>query len=505
MTLSPTPAPTATALRLAPLLPVLVALLAIPSCRAQAPQYVPRDEWAAVQVGAAKIGYLHLTTSLEETGEQAGRLRMGLELRLRLSELGMATEVEVTIRQWIDPESRAPIRLEASLPAGAEPTRKVVTFGADTVTVRRIGYDGERTITLPIPEGATLRGDLQFLLEPLEAGEMQATSYNVLSDRLETTKTVIEKTETGWTAQGSASIGQYVMRLSEDGTIVSGTGMMGVGLVAQTEEEARNLGSGDYMPPLEFGVGARVERPLPQPSRIRTLRATLTGLSLPDGMPRIERRQQVDPLPEGGYRVTVHADDIRTHSGPALGYDLPAEVAPLAGPDADIVSEDASVVAAAREALGGETDACRAAERLCAWVDAKLTFGGALDSARTSAEVLAVGRGVCRDYAVLYAGMARSLGIPSRLCTGVVYAEDGFYLHTWAESWLGPDNGWVPLDPTRSGRPVDATHITFLQGGVDSVWRVMQVCGELAVSDIEVETTPAPPPLPLPLDLLLGS
>lgn len=485
-------------------LPLLLGLCLLSSCRAQPPEYTARDEWASVQVGTARIGYLHLTTGLETAGERSGCLRMGLELRLRLSELGMPTEVEVSIQQWIDAGTRRPVRVEAMLPAGAEPTRKIIDFGEKQVTVQRVAYDGERTTTLEIPEGATLRGDLQFLLDPLREGEQEATSYNILSDTLETATTKLTRTEQGWTASGAASIGQYTMQLDDVGRLVSGMGMLGVRLVAQTEEEARNLGAGDYAPPLEFGVGAKVERPLPQPSRITRLEASLSGLSLAEGLPRIEGRQEAEPLGDAATRVTVTADDIRRHHGPDLGYGVPDDLRALAEPDTYIVSTDATIAQAAREVAGEEQDAARVAERLCAWVDRKLTFGGALDSARTSAEILAAGRGVCRDYAALYAGLARSLGIPTRLCTGLVYVSDGFYLHTWAESWLGPESGWVPLDPTRSGLPVDATHITLLRGGVDSVWEIMRVCGDLRVEDIRVETSPAPPPLPFPVPLIGG-
>jgi hypothetical protein len=486
------------------LLPVLVGLCVLSSCRAQPPQYTARDEWASVQVGTARIGYLHLTTGLEAAGERSGCLRMGLELRLRLSELGMPTEVEVSIQQWIDPRTRRPVRVEAMLPAGAEPTRKVIDFGKDQVTVRRIAYDGERTTTLDIPKDAALRGDLQFLLDPLREGEEKATSYNILSDTLETASTKVTRTEQGWTVSGAASIGQYTMQLADDGRLVSGVGMLGVRLVAQSEDEARNLGAGDYTPPLEFGVGAKVERPLPQPSRITRLEASLSGLSLEEGIPDIEGRQEARMRDGGVTRVTVHADDIRRHHGPTVGYEIPPDIRPLAEPDGYIVSTDPTIVQTAREVAGEEKDASRVAERLCAWVDRKLTFGGALDSARTSAEILAAGRGVCRDYAALYAGLARSLGIPTRLCTGLVYVSDGFYLHTWAESWFGPETGWVPLDPTRSGLPVDATHITLLRGGVDSVWEIMRVCGDLRVEGISVETSPPPPPLPFPMPLLGG-
>jgi transglutaminase-like putative cysteine protease len=475
--------------------------LTLPCCRAQAPEYVKRDEWASIRIGQAKIGYMHLATALEDAGDLTGKLRMSLDVRLRLQEVGIPTEVQVEIRQWIDPKTRKPVRIEALLPAGEVPTRKVIVFDGDTATVTRTAYDGERTSTATVPEGKELRGELQFLLDLLTEGEQETVCYNIMSDAFQSATTKVVRTDQGWEVSGASSIGQFKMRLDGDGKLVSGTGMLGVQLVAESEEDARNLGSGDYMPPMEFGVGAKVERPLPRPSSIRTLKARIRGLDMPDGLPTILGRQEAASEGDGALSVRVVADDIRDHKGPELGYAVPEELSVYAQPDANIVSDDPTVVAAAKEAAGDASDACRAAQRMCAWVDRKLTFGGAFDSARTSAEILVAGRGVCRDYAALYAGMARSLGIPTRLCTGLVYVVDGFYLHTWAESWLGEENGWVPLDPTRSELPVDATHITLLRGGVDSVWEIMRVCGDLKVEDIsvEVDAAPAAPPLPFPL------
>jgi len=462
--------------------------LPLPACRAQAPKVIERDEWASVQFGGHRIGYAHFTTGSDTEGERAGLMRMGIKVTLRLSEMGLAVETEVTITQWIDPRTRRPVRIEAYLPAGDQPTHKVIEFGKAEATTTRAAYDGERAATVPIPDGPPLQGELQFLLEPPKEGETAFTFYNIMSDQFQQATTKIAAQDDGqWSVSGTFSAGAYTMALDKDGRFVQGTGLMGVRLVAASEEEARDLGTADYLPPLEFGIGAKVDRPLPPPERIRSLEAVITGLELPDGLPSIEGRQTPRNV-DGGYDVEVTADDVRRHQGPALGFEVPDDLKALARSDRFLVSDDPAIVAAAKEAAGDKRDASRAAELLCAWVDRKLSFGGALDSARTAAEILSSGRGVCRDYAALYGAMARSLGIPTRICTGVVYAVDGFYLHSWAESWLGPENGWVPIDPTRSGRPVDATHLTFIRGGVESVWDVMQVVRDLSIDVRKVET-----------------
>lgn len=58
-------------------------------------------------------------------------------------------------------------------------------------------------------------------------------------------------------------------------------------------------------------------------------------------------------------------------------------------------------------------------------------------------------RGVCIDYARLYAVMARSQGLKVRVVTGLGYnGQGGYGPHAWNEVYLSSKNKWIPLDPT---------------------------------------------------------
>jgi len=58
-------------------------------------------------------------------------------------------------------------------------------------------------------------------------------------------------------------------------------------------------------------------------------------------------------------------------------------------------------------------------------------------------------KGVCIDYARLYAAMARSVGLEVRVVTGLGYDGIGGYgAHAWNEVFLREQNRWAPLDPT---------------------------------------------------------
>lgn len=83
-------------------------------------------------------------------------------------------------------------------------------------------------------------------------------------------------------------------------------------------------------------------------------------------------------------------------------------------------------------------------------------------------ETLRLGRGSCRDFAVLLAAVARGLGLGARLASGYLCefgdaekrAEGS--LHAWTEIYL-PGAGWVGFDPT-NGCLCNHHHITAAVG-----------------------------------------
>ena len=82
----------------------------------------------------------------------------------------------------------------------------------------------------------------------------------------------------------------------------------------------------------------------------------------------------------------------------------------------------------------------------------------------TALDVLASGQSECQGHALLFAAMARTLGLPTRVVNGIVYspALKGFVYHTWNECYL--DGRWVAVDPTLKQLPAGATHLKIVEG-----------------------------------------
>lgn len=55
-------------------------------------------------------------------------------------------------------------------------------------------------------------------------------------------------------------------------------------------------------------------------------------------------------------------------------------------------------------------------------------------------------KGICYDFAVLYAAMLRSVGIPAKLVTG--YKSDIKTYHAWNQVYIKETNKWITIDTT---------------------------------------------------------
>ena len=82
----------------------------------------------------------------------------------------------------------------------------------------------------------------------------------------------------------------------------------------------------------------------------------------------------------------------------------------------------------------------------------------------TPEETLINGKGSCRDSAMLFIDICRSVGIDARFVSGycISDAAEGGDMHAWAEVYL-PGAGWRGFDPSR-GLSVNDDYIAVAAG-----------------------------------------
>jgi len=94
-------------------------------------------------------------------------------------------------------------------------------------------------------------------------------------------------------------------------------------------------------------------------------------------------------------------------------------------------------------------------------------------------------RGDCNEHASLFAALARSQGIPTKIVAGVTLQQEAFYYHAWNEVCI--DDRWISIDTTRNQIPADVTHIKFVEGGNEEMIRIASLIGNLKIEVIKTE------------------
>jgi len=211
---------------------------------------------------------------------------------------------------------------------------------------------------------------------------------------------------------------------------------------------------------------------------------------------------QVSGVPSG---MMLPADDTQNVQGDGRvvvrQLDPPQQdgVRPVGGPEwASALESDVLVQTGhpviqqtVKDILGEEPGIWSSALRIYEWVWENIQKE-MVPSIPSALEVLESRVGDCNEHTVLFAALARSAGIPTRICLGLVWSEEnqGFYYHAWPEVCVVLPNGsscWYWMDPTL-GQPIaDATHIKLASGGVRDWFSLLPFMGRLEIDVLELE------------------
>ncbi len=134
------------------------------------------------------------------------------------------------------------------------------------------------------------------------------------------------------------------------------------------------------------------------------------------------------------------------------------------------INDDISDKAA--ELVRGKKDLFEATFSIADWVKKNIKYDLntlTAEAVQKSSWVYANREGVCDEMTALFISMLRSVGIPARFVSGMVYSNVGYNFgnHGWAEVYF-PDIGWVPFDVTFGQYGwIDPSHIK-LSDSLDS-------------------------------------
>jgi len=121
-----------------------------------------------------------------------------------------------------------------------------------------------------------------------------------------------------------------------------------------------------------------------------------------------------------------------------------------------LTEADERIMRAADDLAGAGEWGLPLADRINDWVYQSMTYKHGVTGVRTTAaEALAVGAGVCQDYAHVMLAVCRTCGLPSRYVSGHLLGQGG--THAWVEVVMPTRDGtgdavaWA-FDPTHASR-----------------------------------------------------
>ena len=480
----------------------LAILLTLALAPLAAAQQVETDRWYVLLMQGQRVGHMH-ETSVVEDDRAISRMEMRMSIGRGDAKVSLTFQAE-----FVETTDHEPISMRTVQALGAVPAEKAYTFTGDGV--RLVETQGGRTTerTLPLPEGDWMTpgeaaeafeakieaGETDFSLrsiDPMAGLQVVETTYTIKGERnVEAFGKVVPALEAEMRSTIQPGVVTTVFTNDAGEIVRSETDMGGLTLTVLLSEKAIALSP---VEPVELVASTLVtpSRPIERPREATRAAYILEGPTLPE-IPATSA-QTVEMLDDTRARVTI---DIDRHApAPEADRDDPSYLQATGAVDA----EDPAIIALVDEALadvdGDDAARAEALRRFThTYIDEKsLGVGFA-----TASEVCRTREGDCSEHAVLLAAMLRAADIPSRVATGLIYAEEFvgrsgiFGYHVWTQAMVEIDGvpTWLDLDATlHDATPFDATHIalsTSALGEGDTMNAMGAVAAVLGALDIEV-------------------
>ena len=232
--------------------------------------------------------------------------------------------------------------------------------------------------------------------------------------------------------------------------------------------------AGDVLEGTAIAAGALPGRDGPASLRVRLGGTSLAGFDLQGGRQRLEGNT-LRIAREGRDVLTADWSLASRAPGFRQRFDAELRAEPL------LQSDDPTIVALAVRIAGNERDPRVVAERINRWVHDSLAKEITL-SVPNAVQVLRTRRGDCNEHTQLFTALARAVGIPTRIATGLAYVNGKFYYHAWPEIRL---RDWVAVDPTFGQFPADAAHLRFVRGGLTRQGELLRLVGTLKIEVLD--------------------
>lgn len=458
----------------------------------------PRDDWFAISIADVPCGWLHEAVII-----RADRIETLNEMRLTVGRAGSQTTIAV---QWRFEELQdgTPIACTVAQTSAGEESQTSYRFIKDHIDVDERAAGRTTTHEMSLPAGVWFTpAQVERTLDATRRGNATRVEYrtvdpaaglvavDIVSTRL--TEAAGDGTTTQWKTKNSAVPMETIEEIDRAGRVILSRTKMAIGdMVARrcSEREAKSSGAAGGLDVIDRSIVSLAQL---QPKLLTAPRARLAVQSL-DGtavlLPSCAS-QQVETNPAGGVFVDL---DIARSS--AATTEEIADARYLASTIL-IDAADPAVHALALRALTSanlsltspaavRAEATRAlVMRFIIHKDLATAFAGASAVVQSRA-------GDCSEHAILLAALLRAQGIPSRVASGLVYADEFagkrgvFAWHMWTQAQI--DGRWIDLDATLDRRGFHPGHLLIATSAQDDAQLDSDFSGLLAtIGNIKIE------------------
>ena len=465
---------------------------------------IPYEMWMGTFVGENKVGWMALNIDsvtippamipgVMAEGTKGYKVTTAVNNHLFVLGADMTQVVDTVV--YTD-EKYAPLKEVFSMSSGGKTTTVTSRFTKTSIECDVSAGSGSSKKSIPIPEGPGLIADPLFTISDTfpEIGKQYSMRYfNPLTLSLEELTIKVNKREKitiggkeydTVALENITPLGNMTVWQEADGAIVQVKGMMGITMTRMSRAEA--IATDGSAKPEDFAIltNAKSDKPIPHPREVKSLTAVLTGINDPNMLISDLRQKAaaVEGKP-GSAKFIIKAstfDKAKSAQLPVPTTDLHEYL--IATPYVD--SDESGVIEQSKQIVGSERNAYLACAKIRAWIYANLKAKADIGITRSGSDVLKSKVGVCRDYAILFAALARSARVPCKVVSGLIYTEGAFYYHAWVECYVGK---WVPFDATLPSDFVDATHIKLAEGDATTMFSLAKVIGTLKVQVKEIK------------------
>lgn len=439
------------------------------------------DRWFVVLLDGQKCGWSH-EWQVTEGDRITTSSAMSMAIRRGSTEVKIEMETE-----FIETDRGEAVSSRSVQSIGSQPVTRELTWVDHSVRIVTTQGDRTGTDTKPAPseEWLTPAAAAEYVRARLEAGA-RTIEYRSLdpSEGL----TLVSTTMTDFEPDSADVLGRSVEATRCTTTASNAPGIVtrawvdqngqavrteipfgGLSLTMVMADQASAMARGEA-PELMVETLIRPNRRIDEPRRVRTASYVLsvTAEGVLPALPETSA-QSVQNLESDRARVTVDMRDPEAAEVADEGVYLESSSL-LDLTDPEIVAlKDRTLARASADPAARAEALRRAVYRHIRDKTLGVGFASASEVCRSRA-------GDCSEHGVLLAALLRADGIPSRVVSGLVYAdeflgEEGIFgFHMWAQALLEVEGEkrWVDLDATLSASvPFDATHIALAVSALD--------------------------------------